>query len=476
MKTTSIWWLKGAMALGLALAVLLVAEAVITYHSLTSHLLPDHFTRLAGSYVSQLESQSRQEELQGLKHLKTLVDQFVAQESGQIAWLRILDQQGAVLAQSGALPDWKFSAAAAETILELQAQSVTEVRETSQGKIFVVAMPFRFRLAPMPSGGPDSIDAPAQTQGPQGTRERRPRFNLAEIGLYLYGQDNPFGPLRRNLAISIAAALALLGSIVLLLVRLPSYLQGKHLEQQLAIARQVQQDLLPHSCPECESLDFAAECLPAWQVGGDYYDIRWTSDGRIGLALGDVSGKGLPAALLMGLVHGALRTCSRLGRVSHAKMVQELNRILWTSSSPEHYSSLFWAYYDPESDRLSYVNAGHLPALLVRRDSDGAPLIEALERGGTVVGLLPNAEYEEGTALLQKGDLLVLYSDGVVEAMNSFDEEFGKSRLIQILQAEHEKKPSEILKTIRQRVAGFVGSREQSDDLTLLIVRVGLKL
>jgi sigma-B regulation protein RsbU (phosphoserine phosphatase) len=289
------------------------------------------------------------------------------------------------------------------------------------------------------------------------------------MALYLNAMGSGFGALQRGLVVSTSAAVALLAAMILLFARLPQYLRSRQLEQQLAVARQVQQDLLSPVQRFSGNLEFAAACVPAFQVGGDFYDV-YVSDGRVAMVLGDVSGKGLPAALLMGLVHGGIRCSTWIGSTAaHETASVRLNELLHARTSVERFVSLFWGYYDAGARTLSYVNAGHWPPLLVRaQDPEQAC---RLEEGGPVLGILPKAGFRQGTALLNGGDVLVIYSDGVVEAADREEREFGEERLRALVAANRARTAPEIMDEILKQLRDFVGQEEVSDDLTLLVVR-----
>jgi sigma-B regulation protein RsbU (phosphoserine phosphatase) len=269
---------------------------------------------------------------------------------------------------------------------------------------------------------------------------------------------------------SIVAAVALVASMIVFLVRIGSYLKGRELEQQMKLARQVQGDLLPRSCPECKEFEFSAECIPAWQVGGDYYDMFRTPGGQLTLTLGDVSGKGLPAALVMSLVNGAIRTSARSWTGQDlGELAAELNRFLLLRTSDERFLTLFWAICDPVQNRLYYVNAGHLPPFLIRKGKAATRQIERLETGGPVLGILTGASYSQGEVRFEPGDLLVLFSDGLVEATNEADEEFGEDRLLAILKRNGEGSIDQIKEQILSAVKEFSSGRAYHDDLTVLL-------
>lgn len=205
-----------------------------------------------------------------------------------------------------------------------------------------------------------------------------------EVGIYLQATEGILYPLGRDLLISILAAFSLLASMIVFLIRLPAYVRGRALENQVQLARNVQKRLLPDTAGA--SIEFAGECVPADEVGGDFYDVFRTDAGETVLGLADISGKGLPAALRMGVVHRAIRALSLAkGDLGVARMVERLNELLQERTSRE-FVTLFWAFYNPERHDLRYVNAGHLPPLLVASTSGE---LRRLETGGPVLGLLP---------------------------------------------------------------------------------------
>jgi serine phosphatase RsbU (regulator of sigma subunit) len=452
------------MIVGSLLGVLLLVESVLTYRSVTQRLVPDHLIRQAGRHVSWIETRARQQAIETGTQVKVLLDDLRQQESGDIAWLRILSQNGDVLAASGDTENYRTPVQVFDDVVNVREQSSTTNIRSQAGDMLVVVLPFRVRLAAdRPSGEP-------RTAAGLG----RPRFSIAEVALYLHGATDPFLPLRRNLTVSVLAAVALLASILATFFQLPAYLRGRAFEEQLALARRVQQELLPRGCPACKYLDFAAECIPAWEVGGDFYDVLPTKDGQVGLVLGDVSGKGLPAALLMGTLHGAVRVYAGLrNNGNHAEIASELNQSLYLRTSAERFASLLWAFYDSRDQTLSYVNAGHLPPLVLRHAPDDNIQVQRLEIGGPVLGLLPAAVYRQGEVNLRSGDLLVFYSDGVVEASNAADEEFGEQRLVEVVSGCYDQPLSQIVGAIIGAVKQFSGTTQFQDDLTVLVARIG---
>jgi phosphoserine phosphatase RsbU/P len=295
---------------------------------------------------------------------------------------------------------------------------------------------------------------------------------LLELAIYLDSVSVSFGPLRQHAIVGCLAAFALLGAMGIIGLRFGHYMRGKQLEQQLTLARSVQTDLLPSGSPVSKSLDFSAACLQASEVGGDFYDVFEVENGQSALVLGDVSGKGISAALLMGVIHGAVRSsCWTGSALDHEESSRRLNRLLCAKTANERFASLFSCYFDPETARLRYVNAGHLPPLLVSRS--GADLqVRRLEEGGPVLGLLPSAKYEQGSVSVEPGDLLVMYSDGVLEAQGSDQEEFGEARVLEIIRQNWNQSPDEIRDAILRSVASFLGGQQPHDDQTLLVVRL----
>jgi sigma-B regulation protein RsbU (phosphoserine phosphatase) len=251
-------------------------------------------------------------------------------------------------------------------------------------------------------------------------------------------------------------------------LRFGHYMRGKQFEQQLELARRVQNDLLPSDSPVCEGLDFAANCLQASQVGGDFYDVFEAEDGQVALVLGDVSGKGLAAALLMGVIHGAVRSSQWTGSsVRHEDSLSKLNQLLCAKTANERFASLFSCYFDPETALLHYINAGHLPPLLVSRGE-----VQRLGEGGPVLGLLTEATYRQGKVAVEPGDVLVMYSDGILEAQRADEEEFGEERILRIICESRDKSPNEICHAILAGVRSFLGNDAPHDDQTLLVVRL----
>jgi len=208
--------------------------------------------------------------------------------------------------------------------------------------------------------------------------------------------------------------------------------QRERLNRELEIAREVQEHLFPQRLPSAPGLDYCGQCRPAREVGGDYYDFLDLSASRLGIAIGDVSGKGVGAALMMASLEASLRALAPVVQDA-ADLIGRVNSLLCQASTDNRYATLFYAEYDMAARRLTYVNAGHNPPIVLR-NSGGACQVLRLETGGSVVGLLPQ-RYRRGMFALEPGDLVILFTDGVSESMNVRDEEWGEESLIELAKA-----------------------------------------
>jgi hypothetical protein len=241
--------------------------------------------------------------------------------------------------------------------------------------------------------------------------------------------------------------------------------QKEALEREVEIAREVQRELLPRGYPVVRGLEIAGACIPAIGVGGDYYDFLPLQDERIGLVIADVSGKGIPAALLMAGLQASVRSLALPG-VAPCEINRRLNDMLHQSTSASRYATLFFGLYDPCDRSLHYSNAGHFPPIHI-----GAHGAAYLSQGGLPIGLMPGSLYGEGRRELGVGDLLALYTDGVVEAPNADGEEFGNARLLEILTRNQEGSLSELLSEVIDAVDGWSGGGVPHDDITLVLAR-----
>jgi len=238
--------------------------------------------------------------------------------------------------------------------------------------------------------------------------------------------------------------------------------------KELEIARTVQQQLFPKALPQVAGWEFAGECLPARAVGGDYWDVFELRLGRIAVALGDVSGKGLGAALLMSNLHALVRTLLPRTGDDLGAFMREVNEHLVESSPAGMFVTLFLGILDTTTGELRYVNAGHPPGLVLCAGDGEARQLGA---GGLPVGMLAEQGYEEGRAMLGPGSAVVLYSDGVTEATRSDGEMYEEERLVDVLGASRGQAATEVLTGLLAAVEAFVAGAEQADDISVLVVR-----
>jgi serine phosphatase RsbU (regulator of sigma subunit)/predicted enzyme related to lactoylglutathione lyase len=240
----------------------------------------------------------------------------------------------------------------------------------------------------------------------------------------------------------------------------------RRVAQELEIAKQVQARLFPQNFPALRTLDYAGACIQARQVGGDYYDFFALGQGRLGLFVGDISGKGIAAALLMANLQANLRSQFALAREEPQRFLQSVNRLFFENTVDSAYATVFFAEYDDAARRLRYTNCGHLSALLLRRD--GAA--EWLRSTGTVLGLFKEWESPTVECQLFPGDTLALYTDGVTESFNGAEEEFGEQRLIEAL-VRHRGQDAESMVTSVIRDVQRFSPQEQHDDITLIVAK-----
>jgi sigma-B regulation protein RsbU (phosphoserine phosphatase) len=249
--------------------------------------------------------------------------------------------------------------------------------------------------------------------------------------------------------------------------------EKERLESELAIAREVQNQLFPKDVPFTKTLELKGVCNPARMVSGDYYDFLALSEESLAFAIGDVAGKGISAALLMATIQSTMRTqlSATNGdgppqRFSTAKMVANLNKHLYATTAPEKYATFYFAIYQEDAHALTYTNAGHLAPILLH----GSCLRE-LGSTGTVVGAFPFARFEEKTVPLEHGDTLVAYTDGIVEPENAYGEMFGEQRLKDLLVRYARADSSEIIARTMEAVRQWTGAGELQDDMTMVVAR-----
>ena len=240
-------------------------------------------------------------------------------------------------------------------------------------------------------------------------------------------------------------------------------IEKERIERELELAAGIQRQILPRDLPDVAGVEVAAKNRPTRQVGGDYFDFFQLSGGRLAFLVADVSGKGVPAALLVSTVHAAVHLQIDEARTV-ADLIGRIDRHLQKYAATRKFLTCFFGLIEPDTGTLRYVSAGHNPALL-RRTSG---VIEQVKATGVPMGMFPNATWREETLVMGSGDLLCVYSDGITEALDTADEEFGLDRLSRLVSAEP---PGQICEAIFDAVSAFAGDAPQYDDQTLLLLR-----
>jgi serine phosphatase RsbU (regulator of sigma subunit) len=236
--------------------------------------------------------------------------------------------------------------------------------------------------------------------------------------------------------------------------------------QELDIAKQVQARLFPQTLPALKTLEYAGICIQARQVGGDYYDFLDLGRERLGLVIGDISGKGIAAALLMANLQANLRSQCAIALDQPERFLRTVNRLFYENTTDNVYATLFFAEYDDTVARLRYASCGHLSALLLQGDNT----LERLDSTCTVLGLFKKWDCLIEERRLFAGDTLVLYTDGITESFNNAGEEFGELRLIEALRRHREQPSQALLASVVDEVRQF-SPQEQHDDITLIVAK-----
>jgi phosphoserine phosphatase RsbU/P len=256
--------------------------------------------------------------------------------------------------------------------------------------------------------------------------------------------------------------------------------QKEKLERELEIAKEVQEQLFPRKAPTMESMELAGLCLPARVVSGDYYDFLPFGPHCMGIALGDISGKGISAALLMANLQAVLR--SNAARIMHsagnpaaaipgdgsvAELVKTLNQQIYNYTPADKFATFFYAVYDEIAQCMTYCNAGQNPPLYLRGND-----VMRLAVGGTVVGMFPDADYEQETIQVKSGDIFLAYTDGITESVNEWGEEFGEQRIIDLAQKYRSLTGNELQTEIVRQVLSWTHEEERDDDMTLIVAKI----
>jgi len=243
-------------------------------------------------------------------------------------------------------------------------------------------------------------------------------------------------------------------------------IEKKRLEGQLEVARQVQLELLPAKDPELPKFDISAYNFPTEEVSGDYYDWVRIYDDQIGIVIADVAGKGVPAALLMAFLRASLCAATHVGYATHISMAK-VNYLLWESIERNQFITAFYGILDASNRTLSYSNAGHNPPMLIGADGTTS----FVDRGEQPLGMFRETRYHEYYHTFKPGEILVLYTDGVTEAMNSADEEFGRDRLAAAVKDASELGARELVASMQRAVLEWTDGLGSSDDATFFVIK-----
>ena len=430
-------WFRAAVVVGAALALVVLVNSVSNYAFVSRRVAIEQIRREMARTAVAIDAG-----LQGRTADRARLDAILAETraaSNNIAWIELRTRDGKLSSRTGLPAPASFTHAEIRSLLRNR-QPITATKNVNGEEVVVDLLPMRL------AGAPGQL----------------------EIAMWVDGASVALWPLRRNFIINSSAAVALLICLAVMALRFRSWVRGRELESELEIARSVQDALLPAREQNLGVVSAATECVPFAGVSGDVHDVFETANGNIALVAGDVSGKGLPAALLMGVIHGAVRSGNWYeSGTAHAEATERLNRLLCERAGSSRYATLVWASYDVRRGKLRYVNAGHCQPLLVRSTGE----ILTLEDGGPVLGLLPNARYVTAELEVGSGDSLVLYSDGLGEAANERGEEFGEDGIRTAIAQSGARRPEELRAAILLAAREFTGKTALSDDLTLVVAR-----
>lgn len=245
--------------------------------------------------------------------------------------------------------------------------------------------------------------------------------------------------------------------------------ERSRLEEEMVLARKIQRSFLPAAFPRIEGFDIYASAVPSKHVGGDYFDVLNMGTGRIVMAVADVAGKGVPAGLLTSMLQASLRTQVCENGLAVSRILDRINRLVYESTDPEQFATFFLCSVDVNQRVLTFSNAGHNFPIVVREDGS----FELLREGGLILGVMSDVTFDEGHTLLSTGDMLVCYTDGVTEARDLQDEEYGEERLMELLRSLRDKGSAEdVIAAVQSSVLEFTGGADQADDMTMLVLKV----
>jgi hypothetical protein len=460
-------WVAAWLIAGGVLALLLLANSIRTYFVVWRIIAVQQVRQQLSRQVVALEQAFRRSESPPASATAGLAE-LLESESAKPSWIEIRAPGGGELARAGLPPGRRIFSADEESASFRNREPLFRIVGAEGRETVVEVFPLRVPGLVPPPSTPPAAPGPGVRTPPR----RSPAAVEVAAPLQISDPSVVFN-IRRDLAINCSGALALLLTVVVSGRGFRSYARGRRLEAQLEIARQIQSELLPPGTEAFGNVRMAAFYGPAEQVSGDFYDAFQTDDGRLTFVIGDVSGKGLPAALVTGVVHGAVRASGwPSSAAAHERESVRLNELLCEKASVSRHVSLFWCSYEAASRRLRYVNAGHNPPLLARGATGAAETVR-LEEGGPVLGLVPEARYVPAECEVRAGEVLVLYSDGLVEATSRTGEEYGEERLREALSAAYAGGPDATRDAIMASVRAFVGDQPYRDDVTLLVAKFG---
>jgi len=255
--------------------------------------------------------------------------------------------------------------------------------------------------------------------------------------------------------------------------------QKKQIDRDMRAAQQIQASLLPQSLPQFENVQLAAYNLPAFDIGGDYYDFIEIDEDHLGIAIADVAGKGIGGAMMMAVCQGVLRTRAPQEK-SPARMLSELNRVLSANLAEDMFITMLYMVLNTQTRELTFARAGHERPLLCRpllcRNCDGTRRAEPLDAPGVAIGLADSDIFDAAIAdisvHLEPGDGIIVYTDGITEALNDTGDEWGLDNLLKLIQTESPESPAALMKAVKTSLARYVGAQQQYDDMTLLALKV----
>jgi len=288
------------------------------------------------------------------------------------------------------------------------------------------------------------------------------------LGFMLLGEklsEEPYSREDKELLLSVAEQVATALDYCQLICRVA---EQREFRKEIQIAQDVQARLFPQDRPPMQTLDYIGDCRSALGVGGDYYDFLALGPSLLGITVADIAGKGLSASLLMASLQALVRSHAPSLSEDLQEFAREINRHLCESTDDARFATLFFGVYDDQTRTLRYLNAGHNPPILIRSSGE----IQRLGIGGMVLGLFEENRYEEGRVALDPGDLLVIFSDGIVEAVNRQEEQFGDTTLVEVIKRNNNLPPGELLSSIVKEVDRFAGPVPPADDMTLIVARV----